>query len=38
MNEGYYWIQHVGVVQVEYYSNDTVDDLGTVKQSLVSGI
>lgn len=28
MKEGYYWIQHVGVVQVAYYTNDTVDDLG----------
>ncbi|EBS6753698.1 hypothetical protein K3250_003811 [Salmonella enterica subsp. enterica] len=27
MKEGYYWIQHVGVVQVAYYTNDTVDDL-----------
>ncbi len=21
MKEGYYWIQHVGVVQVAYYTN-----------------
>ncbi len=27
MKEGYYWIQHVGVVQMAYYTNDTVDDL-----------
>ncbi|ENJ7485459.1 hypothetical protein AB1909_004698, partial [Salmonella enterica] len=27
MKEGYYWIQHNGVVQVAYYTNDTVDDL-----------
>ncbi len=27
MTEGYYWIQHNGVVQVAYYTNDTVDDL-----------
>ncbi|EAA8474607.1 hypothetical protein QWQ33_003221 [Salmonella enterica] len=27
MKEGYYWIQHVGVEQVAYYTNDTVDDL-----------
>lgn len=27
MNEGYYWIQHNGVIQVAYYSNDTTDDL-----------
>lgn len=31
MKEGYYWIQHVGVVQVAYYTNDTVDDLETGK-------
>lgn len=35
MKEGYYWIQHVGVVQVAYYTNDTVDDLesGQVMQT-----
>ncbi|MDG5474531.1 MULTISPECIES: hypothetical protein [Citrobacter] len=27
----YYWIQHVGVVQVAYYTNDTVDELETGK-------
>ncbi|EMD5782402.1 hypothetical protein VRN11_000718 [Salmonella enterica] len=27
MKEGYYWIQHNGVAQVAYYTNDTVDDL-----------
>ncbi|EBR1020700.1 hypothetical protein OE880_005131 [Salmonella enterica] len=27
MKEGYYWIQHNDVVQVAYYTNDTVDDL-----------
>jgi len=32
MKEGYYWIQHVGVVQVAYYTNDTVDDLETGKE------
>jgi len=31
MKEGYYWIQYVGVVQVAYYTNDTVDDLDTGK-------
>ncbi|HHQ4050862.1 TPA: hypothetical protein ACSP0P_001624 [Citrobacter freundii] len=31
MKEGYYWIQHVGVVQVAYYTNDTVDDLESGK-------
>lgn len=31
MKEGDYWIQHVGVVQVAYYTNDTVDDLETGK-------
>lgn len=31
MKEGYYWIQHVGIVQVAYYTNDTVDDLETGK-------
>ncbi|GAL44438.1 hypothetical protein CIWKM_07_02810 [Citrobacter werkmanii NBRC 105721] len=31
MKEGYYWIQHIGVVQVAYYTNDTVDDLETGK-------
>ena len=33
MKEGYYWIQHVGVVQVAYYTNDTVDDLETGNDS-----
>lgn len=32
MKEGYYWIQHNGVVQVAYYTNDTVDDLESVRQ------
>lgn len=27
MQEGYYWIQHCGDVQVAYYTNDFVDDL-----------
>lgn len=31
MKERYYWIQHVGVVQVAYYTKDTVDDLETGK-------
>ncbi len=31
MKEGYYWIQYVGVVQVAYYTNDTVDDLESGK-------
>ena len=26
-----YWIQHVDVVQVAYYTNDTVDDLESGK-------
>ena len=36
MKEGYYWIQHVGVVQVAYYTNDTVDDLDTGK--IITGV
>lgn len=36
MKEGYYWIQHVGVVQVAYYMNDTVDDLDTGK--IITGV
>ena len=36
MKEGYYWIQHVGVVQVAYYTNDTVDDLETGK--IITGV
>ncbi|KJW97205.1 hypothetical protein RZ87_16255 [Enterobacter roggenkampii] len=31
MQEGYYWIQHCGTVQVAYYTNDVVDDLETGK-------
>ncbi|EGT0647622.1 hypothetical protein JAF95_000675 [Citrobacter braakii] len=31
MKEGYYWIQHVGIVQVAYYTNDVVDDLESGK-------
>lgn len=27
MQEGYYWIQHCGDLQVAYYTNDVVDDL-----------
>ncbi|ELP5717387.1 hypothetical protein L6R44_11910 [Enterobacter cloacae complex sp. ECC445] len=29
MNEGFYWIQHNGVVQVAYYSHGMTDDLET---------
>lgn len=29
MTEGYYWIQHNGIVQVAYYTNDTTYDLET---------
>lgn len=31
MEEGFYWIQHNGRVQVAYYTNDVVDDLETGK-------
>lgn len=27
MKEGYYWIQHNGVVQVAYYTNGITEDL-----------
>lgn len=27
MKEGYYWIQHNGVIQVAYYSNGVTEDL-----------
>ncbi len=29
MNEGFYWIQHEGKVQIAYYTNDVTDDLET---------
>ena len=29
MKEGFYWIQHNGVVQVAYYRHGTTDDLET---------
>ena len=25
MQEGYYWIQHCGAIQVAYYTNDVLD-------------
>lgn len=31
MQEGYYWIQHCGEVQIAYYTHDIVDDLETGK-------
>lgn len=31
MQQGYYWIRHEGVVQVAYFTKDTVDDLETGK-------
>ncbi len=37
MKEGDYWIQHVCVVQVAFYTDDTVDDLKWGKQSKESG-
>lgn len=27
MIEGYYWIQHNGIVQVAYFTNDETEDL-----------
>ncbi|MFU1851469.1 hypothetical protein [Citrobacter portucalensis] len=36
MKEGYYWIRHVGVVQVAYYTNDTVDDIESGK-TIIGG-
>ena len=29
MQEGYYWIQHNGRIQVAYYSNGVTEDLET---------
>ncbi|MBM6605567.1 hypothetical protein JTF19_05225 [Enterobacteriaceae bacterium RIT814] len=29
MNEGFYWIQHDGKVQIAYYTNDVTNDLET---------
>lgn len=29
MQEGYYWIQHNGRIQVAYYSNGITEDLET---------
>lgn len=29
MEEGFYWIQHSGRVQVAYYTNDETEDLET---------
>ncbi|MEG2431153.1 MAG: hypothetical protein RSA84_21615 [Acinetobacter sp.] len=29
MKEGYYWIQHLGVVQVAYYTIEPVEDMLT---------
>lgn len=31
MQEGFYWIQHCGEVQIAYYTHDVVDDLETGK-------
>lgn len=36
MNEGFYWIQHDGKVQIAYYTNDFTDDLETGQ--TVSGV
>lgn len=36
MNEGFYWIQHDGKVQIAYYTNDITDDLETGQ--TVSGV
>ena len=29
MEEGFYWIQHNGMIQVAYYTNDETEDLET---------
>ncbi|EFH2872217.1 TPA: hypothetical protein ACP4WM_000215 [Escherichia coli] len=29
MKEGFYWIQHSGVVQVAYFTNEVFEDLDT---------
>ncbi len=29
MKEGFYWIQHIGRVQVAYYTNDETENLET---------
>ncbi|MCK7429699.1 hypothetical protein [Enterobacter chengduensis] len=29
MEEGFFWIQHNGTIQVAYYTNGTTDDLET---------
>ena len=36
MNEGFYWIQHDGKVQIAYYTNDVTNDLETGQ--TVSGV
>lgn len=34
MEEGFYWIQHNGMVQVAYYTNDETEDLETGRTIL----
>lgn len=36
MKEGYYWIQHEGIVQVAYYTHDKVEDVDTGR--IVTGV
>lgn len=36
MKEGYYWIEHCGVVQVAYFTNESFEDLVTGK--MITGV
>ena len=36
MNNGYYWIQHAGSIQVAYFSNEIFEDLETGR--MVPGV
>jgi len=36
MTEGFYWIQHNGIVQVAYYTNEVTDDLETGQ--MITGV
>ncbi len=36
MKEGYYWIQHAGIVQVAYFTAEEFEDIETGK--MVTGV
>lgn len=36
MKEGYYWIQHQGIVQMAYYTHDKVENMDTGK--IMTGV